>query len=121
VNEYDPSASSTVADSGNGCFFVDYGWVRGELLSDVVTIGSNNSHSAMMTFGAAKQVDYTVNYLPVDGVIGFGMQRTSNNVSNVVTQLLPILSKPMVSTYCISEVSENAISASGGRRPPGPN
>jgi hypothetical protein len=89
---YDSSASSTYSDP-KGAFTADDGYVTGNLSADIVNLGSL---SVNMIFGDANAIDWWVNYMPIDGVLGLSFKNSTNGIPNVLNQLVPSMADPLV-------------------------
>jgi hypothetical protein len=105
-NQYDKSASTTYQNP-NVSFSADSGGVSGMLANDLVNLGDLNVN---LTFGDADSVDWWVNFLPIDGVLGLSPQDSSNNIPNVQNQLASQMADPVMVIHMNNDTHDSFIS-----------
>jgi len=104
---YNESASTTygVANTYNSVYNASWGYYgNGTFAADNVNV---NGLQLPMVFGDLTYMTYSFDYyIPADGFLGLSPYNSSNNISNVQTQLLPYLNQPLITLQVYRNYSD---------------
>jgi hypothetical protein len=104
-NAYNASASSTSSTSTKKFRGSFEPGDKGTVTKDTVTIGGI---STTLSFGDLTQVGNFLDWLPVDGTVGLSAVKSTNKISNVLTQLVPSLTSPVITIHVNRSFIDNS-------------